>query len=148
MIYVTHDQVEAMTMADKIVVLQRRCDRAGGRSRWSSTSAPQQPVRGRLHRFTENELHRGERSHPPSDGAHTVGVRPEHLAVSKSEGKWSGKVGVSEHLGSDTFLYVEVDGLDDPVTVRSSGEIALRHGDTVLPYTRKRTRSTVSTTRA
>ena len=32
-------------------------------------------------------------------GAHTIGIRPEHISVSGSEGQWSGKVVVSEHLG-------------------------------------------------
>ena len=42
-------------------------------------------------------------------GAHTLGIRPEHLSVSNSTGEWSGKVGVAEHLGSDTFLRIHLD---------------------------------------
>ena len=38
-IYVTHDQIEAMTMADRIVVMQRRAWSSRSASRWSSTTA-------------------------------------------------------------------------------------------------------------
>jgi ABC-type sugar transport system ATPase subunit len=50
MIYVTHDQVEAMTMADKIVVLNAGQHRAGRRAARTLQQAPQ-PVRRRLHRL-------------------------------------------------------------------------------------------------
>ena len=63
-------------------------------------------------------------------GAHAVGVRPEHLRVSHTAGDWKGTVGVAEHLGSDTFLHVHVDG-GGLVTVRTAGEERVAHGDTV-----------------
>ena len=40
MVYVTHDQVEAMTLADKIVVLRKRAYRAAGQPRSASTTIP------------------------------------------------------------------------------------------------------------
>ena len=43
--------------------------------------------------------------------AKTIGVRPEHIRISTTEGDWKGTVGVAEHLGSDTFLHVHADGL-------------------------------------
>ena len=49
-----------------------------------------------------------------------------------SMGNWRGTVGVSEHLGSDTFLHVHVDGWEEPITVRAGGEVDLHHGDTVF----------------
>ena len=55
MIYVTHDQVEAMTMADRIVVLNARRDRAG-RLAARTLPPPAQPVCRRFHRFAEDEL--------------------------------------------------------------------------------------------
>ena len=62
-------------------------------------------------------------------GAHTIGIRPEHIEVSTTEGAWEGTVGVSEHLGSDTFLHVDTEyGL---INVRGGGEIGLHSGDTV-----------------
>ena len=64
-------------------------------------------------------------------GAHTMGIRPEHIAVTPGGGLWHGRVGVSEHLGSDTFFHVHVEGIAQPVTVRAGGEVALRHGDAI-----------------
>ncbi len=128
MIYVTHDQVEAMTMADKIVVLQAGVIEQVG-SPLDLYHAPHNKfVAGFIGSPKMNFL---MGTYAADFGATTIGVRPEHLTVSSSGGKWSGTVGVSEHLGSDTFLYVDVDGLDDPMTVRSSGEVNFRHGDTV-----------------
>jgi len=63
--------------------------------------------------------------------AATIGIRPEHLTVSMTEGKWKGRVGVAEHLGSDTFVHVHDTGLADMITARISGDIAVNHGDTI-----------------
>ena len=60
MIYVTHDQVEAMTMADKIVVLNAGSDRAGGLAPGALPYAPK-PVRRRFHRLAQDELPRRTR---------------------------------------------------------------------------------------
>ena len=65
-------------------------------------------------------------------GAQTIGIRPEHIAVSATTGTWEGRVGVSEHLGSDTFFYVEDTGLAETITVRAGGDIDLHHGDRVF----------------
>lgn len=62
--------------------------------------------------------------------AKTIGVRPEHIDLSKDAGHWKGTVTVSEHLGSDTFLHVAVEG-QDTMTVRADGDVAARYGDTV-----------------
>ena len=60
--------------------------------------------------------------------AHTIGIRPEHITV--GDGPWEGVVGLSEHLGSDSFLKVSVDGIGT-LTVRAPGEVHARHGDRV-----------------
>lgn len=60
--------------------------------------------------------------------AHTVGIRPEHLTLSTGDGLWKGTVGVAEHLGSDTFLHVAVEGAGS-FTVRAPGETRVSHGD-------------------
>ncbi len=128
MIYVTHDQVEAMTMADKIVVL-----RAGHIEQVGS------PLE--LYRAPRNLFVAGFIGSPKMNligaeiaarhDATTIGIRPEHLAVSGESGALHGRVGVSEHLGSDTFFHVTCDGVADPVTVRVGGEVDLHYGDTV-----------------
>ena len=64
-------------------------------------------------------------------GADTIGIRPGHTDVSTSQGMWKGRVGVAEHLGSDTFIHVHDTGLADMVTVRITGDIAVNHGDTI-----------------
>jgi multiple sugar transport system ATP-binding protein len=63
-------------------------------------------------------------------GAATVGVRPEHLKVGKDGEGWPGTVSVAEHLGSDTFLYVDA-GKFGMLTVRYVGELSLQAGDSV-----------------
>jgi len=128
MIYVTHDQVEAMTMADKIVVL-----RAG---HIEQVGSPLELYRSPRNLFVaafigspKMNIINGEVA--ASHGAMHIGIRPEHIEVSKTEGKWRGRVGVSEHLGSDTFLHVLDTGIADTITVRVDGEVELRNGDTV-----------------
>src|SRR6266568_8867878 len=65
-------------------------------------------------------------------GAATIGIRPEHLRIAPNGegGGWPGTVSVAEHLGSDTFLYVDAGALG-LLTVRGIGEIHLKSGDPV-----------------
>ena len=128
MIYVTHDQVEAMTMADKIVVLRAGVIEQVG----SPLELYQRPCNTFVAGFIGSpkmNLLGGDLAKPY--GAHTIGIRPEHLDISTSKGTWSGKVGVSEHLGSDTFLHVQIEGHAEPITVRISGEMDVDYGATV-----------------
>ena len=126
MIYVTHDQVEAMTMADKIVVLNAgRVEQVG--SPLELYHRPQNLfVAGFIGSPKMNILTGAEAA---KHGAATIGVRPEHLDVGPG-GPWQGTVGLTEHLGSDTFLKVTLD-TGEGITVRASGDVALRHGDRI-----------------
>ena len=63
-------------------------------------------------------------------GGETIGVRPEHIDIA-DDGPWRGTVGIAEHMGSDTILHVHDTGLADTLTVRATGEVDLKHGDTV-----------------
>jgi multiple sugar transport system ATP-binding protein len=63
-------------------------------------------------------------------GAATIGVRPEHLKVDSAGQGWQGTVTVAEHLGSDTFLYVDA-GPIGSLTARYIGELNLSAGDKV-----------------
>ena len=127
MIYVTHDQVEAMTMADKIVVLH-----AG---RIEQVGSPLELYRTPRNRFVAGfigspKMNFVEGPEAAKYDAHSIGIRPEHVELSRDSGVWQGRVGVSEHLGSDTFSHVHVDGIGT-INVRTSGEVDVRHGDTV-----------------
>ena len=62
----------------------------------------------------------------------SIGIRPEHLAISRDNGTWKGTVGTSEHLGSDTFIRIDVDGVKDTMTVRAPGKVRLEIVDTVF----------------
>ncbi len=127
MIYVTHDQVEAMTMADKIVVLNAgRIEQVGSPAHLYAKPA-NRFVAGFIGSPKMNLIDGAEAE---KHGAAAIGVRPEHLAVSRSEGDWRGTVTVAEHLGSDTFLHVDVAGLE-PMTARAPGEFDIRPGDPV-----------------
>jgi len=128
MIYVTHDQVEAMTMADKIVVLQAGVIEQVGSPLDLYHNPRNEFVAGFIGSPKMNLLKGAEAER---HGAVTVGIRPEHMDVSTTDGMWKGVVGVAEHLGSDTFIHVHDTGLADMVTVRISGGITARHGDTI-----------------
>ena len=60
-------------------------------------------------------------------GAVSIGIRPEHLQLSQTEGAWRGKVDLSEHLGSDTFLRIDVPAIG-PITARTTGEFSAERG--------------------
>ncbi len=129
MIYVTHDQVEAMTMADKIVVL-----RAGHIEQVGSPlelyHSPQNVFVAGFIGSPKMNLIDGEEA--SKRNAHTIGIRPEHIDVSAGDGGvWSGRVGVAEHLGSDTFFHIHDTGLAETITVRAPGEVEFKHGDQI-----------------
>jgi len=129
MIYVTHDQVEAMTMADKIVVLQAGAIEQVG-SPLELYRAPRNTfVAGFIGSPRMNLIPNAEAQ---KHDATTIGIRPEHIDISTTEGMWKGKVGVSEHLGSDTFFHVQCDGISDPLTIRTTGEMGIRYGTDVF----------------
>jgi multiple sugar transport system ATP-binding protein len=118
MIYVTHDQVEAMTMADRIVVLNRgNIEQVG--SPLELYNKPDSLFVAGFIGSPKMNLISG-----PEAGKHdalTIGVRPEHLAISRTEGKWPATIKLAEHLGADTFLHVDA-GPCGMMTVRAGGE--------------------------
>ena len=126
MVYVTHDQVEAMTMADKIVVLNAgRIEQVG-----SPLDLYRSPANVFVAGFIGSpKMNLITGAEAAKHGATTIGVRPEHLDI-VADGPWQGVVGLSEHLGSDTFLKVAVPGLD-PITLRAGGELNFRPGDKI-----------------
>jgi multiple sugar transport system ATP-binding protein len=126
MIYVTHDQVEAMTMADRIVVLQAgRVEQVG--TPMELYDKPDSVfVAGFIGSPKMNFL---TGSYAEKFKAKTIGVRPEHFVVSASKAAVSGIVDYAEVLGSDSFLYVTYDG--GMLTVRESGKTTYKPGDKI-----------------
>jgi ABC-type sugar transport system ATPase subunit len=149
MIYVTHDQTEAMTLADRIVVL-----RAG---RIEQVGAPLE-----LYNRPDNLFVAGFIGSPrmnliggsvgpdgrslvlpngpaiPLPGPTlspgstlTLGVRPEHVAIAApGGGDLSATVDLVEQLGGETLIYATVPGLS-PLTVRETGQARRARGDAI-----------------
>jgi multiple sugar transport system ATP-binding protein len=128
MIYVTHDQVEAMTLADRIVVLNGGIVEQVGTPMDLYERPASQFVAGFIGSPRMNFV-----TGPVAEaqGATTYGIRPEHIALSQETGDWSGKVILTERLGSDTFVHVAVDGIGT-VNVRIEGGADLDAGQTVF----------------
>jgi multiple sugar transport system ATP-binding protein len=118
MIYVTHDQVEAMTMADRIVVLNRGNIEQVGSPLELYNKPDSLFVAGFIGSPKMNLI-----SGKPAGkyDAQTIGIRPEHLGISLKDGTWPAKISLAEHLGADTFLHVDA-GPCGMMTVRAEGE--------------------------
>lgn len=116
MVYVTHDQTEAMTLADRIVVLRDgRIEQVGSPMALYNDPA-NQFVAGFLGAPSMNFMAAGPLGAP---GA-TLGIRPEHVTVGK-KGRIAGRVAHVERLGGDTNLLVSTDG-GETITVRLFGQ--------------------------
>ena len=153
MIYVTHDQTEAMTLANDIVVLDQGIVSQKGTPMDLYNSPKNLFVAGFIGspkmNFIESSvisknsnssevdiLGSGKLSIPKvlsnvSEGDKIkIGIRPEHLEINQiSDVVWEGKVFVAEKLGSGTFLYLEKDG--EPLVVQTDGDTKIKVGDTI-----------------
>jgi multiple sugar transport system ATP-binding protein len=155
MIYVTHDQVEAMTLADKIVVLDR--------ARISQIGTPLELYRRPANKFVASfigspamnflpariEAAKGPKAKVtlgPSGYAHApvrgtaptaaegleFGIRPEHVQLGKPDAEarsLEGEVRIVEHLGNSTIVHVETPA--GAVVVEADGNARARPGDLV-----------------
>ena len=152
MIYVTHDQVEAMTMADRIVVLRAgRIEQVGSPLELYHDPANTfvagfigSPKMNLIPARVGGATHDGTAVLLPGGGTAmvaarlpnvgrdqdcTIGVRPEALAIAP-DGPMGGYVEVVEHLGSETLVYVNLGG-GQLVTVKASGATPEKVGDRV-----------------
>jgi multiple sugar transport system ATP-binding protein len=118
MIYVTHDQVEAMTLADRICVLRDGLVEQVGTPLELYENPQSLFVAGFIGSPKMNFLN-GEIA--SQFGANTIGVRSEHIAIGERDGAWKGKVVHSESLGSDSYVYVDIGTGGDPIIVRQEG---------------------------
>jgi multiple sugar transport system ATP-binding protein len=152
MIYVTHDQVEAMTLADKIVILN-----AG---HIAQVGAPLD-----LYHFPDNLFVAGFIGSPKmnvipctiaeadaqgatvtlSDGASvrvpvdasrakkgdkaTLGIRPEHIRISRGgDASVRGEVQLVEHLGEGSFVYLKTSVVDHNLVIKEEGDSVAQNG--------------------
>ncbi len=161
-IYVTHDQVEAMTLADKICVLSPLQDNAvSNLEQFGSPlelyhnpdnkfvagfigSPKMNFLKGTLIDIQEKQckvkLNTGDIVTACVDARRgkvgdqvEVGIRPEHLVPTDhpdAVGRINGLVNVAEHLGAESFVYMDVDGED--FTVKAASEIPVDTGDTLV----------------
>jgi len=146
MIYVTHDQVEAMTLADKIVVLSAgKIEQVG-----SPRELYEHPANLFVAQFigspkmniipcttvAENFKIDGHGTgsfpqHTTGRKAVKLGIRPEHIQLGDpSYAHMRGTVDVVEYLGADTYLYVTPEG-HDTLIVRVAGTETVKVGDDV-----------------
>ena len=116
MVYVTHDQTEAMTLADKIVVLRD--------GRVEQIGAPMELYNKPANKFVAGFLGAPSMNFVDAKligkpGAKTLGIRPEHLNL--GDGQLKGTVTHVERLGGDTNLLVKLnDG--ETITARLFGQ--------------------------
>jgi multiple sugar transport system ATP-binding protein len=154
MIYVTHDQTEAMTLADKIVVLDRgRISQVGspldlynkpankfvasfigspGMNFFGVTAAgaSQGRVRVNLPGGGHTEIPVADGAGP--SGALELGVRPEHLkfvAMDDPAVTLKGGIAIVEHLGNSTIFYVDTPA--GQLIVEADGALTLKLGEPV-----------------
>ncbi|QTN22393.1 ABC transporter ATP-binding protein [Rhizobacter sp. AJA081-3] len=140
-IYVTHDQVEAMTLADRVVVLRDGAieqvgsplelyDRPANQFVAQFIGTPQMNVVDTAKLPALREVV-GAANAP--DGF--IGVRPENVLVrAAGSGKLSGRVELVESLGADTLIYAHVgngDGHGVQIVARQAERTTLHPGDPV-----------------
>jgi multiple sugar transport system ATP-binding protein len=137
MIYVTHDQVEAMTLADRIVVL--------GPNGVQQIGSPMQLYEKPANVFVAGFIGSPKMNLIPATAGEggqavlgadcrlpgvlaaapgqqlTVGIRPEHL-VEDARGPLRGKVVLVERLGAESYVHLSVAGIDKPLMVAVKGE--------------------------
>ncbi|HUH94216.1 MAG TPA: ABC transporter ATP-binding protein [Casimicrobiaceae bacterium] len=139
MVYVTHDQVEAMTMADRVILLD------AGRIEQNGTpvdlyEAPADVFVARFIGTPPMNLLRLEPGHggaviqgtagpgvaPAERAGATLGVRPEHIAIGRDGGVEAEVAGV-EYLGADSLLSCRIG--HQTIAARVAGRVGLSPGD-------------------
>jgi multiple sugar transport system ATP-binding protein len=157
MIYVTHDQVEAMTMADKIVVLNSGVIEQVGAPLDLYNNPHNRFVAGFLGspkmNFLESTVAKVEGTSATVNVGGTMftlrqqvtagnhddkivfGIRPEHMGITESAGTKLADVRVDlvEHLGDQTMVYASTQG-GQPLTIALNGQQHITSGSTVTAY--------------
>jgi len=143
-LYVTHDQVEAMTLADRLIVMNAgNVDQIG-----PPLELYEQPATAFVAGFIGSPAMNlisgrlepggvavGNAILPLNAAAEPdrpvlVGLRPEHLELA-AEGPLSVRVELLERLGADTILHGRLNSAETPLTVRTAGTLTTQLGETV-----------------
>lgn len=130
-LYVTHDQIEAMTLATRIGVMDRGALVQLGTPREIYTDPVNMYVASRLGMPAINFLPLSvfPDLNVPAN-AKTIGLRTEHLKIARSDSaSATGKVTWVEHLGDQDYLHIDVQNHD--VVTLSDPDSGLKTGDTV-----------------
>jgi multiple sugar transport system ATP-binding protein len=153
MIYVTHDQVEAMTLADRIVVLNAgRVEQVGsplelyaspknlfvagfiGSPKMNFIDAEAVPGSAQVKLPCGNLMNVAvDPSAMAPNKKLTLGIRPEHICIAaqNAENRLHGTVKVAEHLGDVTYLYVETTKYASPLMMRVDAATDYRVNDEI-----------------
>ena len=147
MIYVTHDQVEAMTLADRIVVLRNgRIEQVGTPmelyERPQNTFVAQFIGSPKMNFFRSSDIDAGSRARFNHET--TLGVRPEHLRICAQEPTLvSGRLELIEQFGEYALVHLITDEgteftvkLDLPAVRLRRKTNELRHLDRIDAYVR------------
>ena len=152
MIYVTHDQVEAMTLGNRIAVFnQGRIEQVG---------APLELYNRPANTFVATfigapKINLIPRPADNASGAHQalwtalggadlgqaqhIGVRPEHLQVSADGAGVSATIALAEHLGDASILHVRVEGVAELLKAKVSAEHSHYQGGQTVAISADRT---------
>lgn len=148
-IYVTHDQVEAMTMADRLVVLKDGIAAQIGTPMEIYEDPQNQFVAGFIGspsmnfvpcEITDETLTIGQQSIPrPASitqrGKLTLGIRPEHFTDhSATQSCFNGNIEMIEKLGASILLYLKCEGIEQPIVVECDNQLAVQIGDSYTAH--------------
>jgi len=127
-IYVTHDQIEAMTLADKIVVLNNGVVEQFDTPTELYNKPQTEFVAGFIGSPKMNFL---KGSIVTQKKADVYGIRPEHINLSSSEGKIKCTLRHFENLGADTLLYFDTEDYQK-IVVRKEGIKSFEKGEVLF----------------
>jgi sn-glycerol 3-phosphate transport system ATP-binding protein len=119
MVYVTHDQTEAMTMADRVVLMRDGHIEQNG--------PPEELYNRPATAFTARFIGTPPMNLISNDGR-TIGIRPEHIRIVPQDGR-PACVRSVEHLGADSIVLCEING--QPIAVRQDGFSRAALGDNI-----------------
>ena len=139
-LYVTHDQLEALTLADRLVVLNGGMIEQVGTPMEVYNKPASLFVAGfigspAMNMFPVDYLRENGAALPAlPEGTDLIGIRPDELALGTAEG---GKLAISgtlmllEPAGAETHLYIHLEGSAQPIVMRVPGVPALQEGQIV-----------------